>query len=156
VIRAHALGGIAESRDERALRIGREWSAYGRPPRARVAALGTLARVARQREAWREEIVDYLMPLSEDREFMVRMRLPGALEEIGDSRAIAPLRRLADRDLDGRIQRRARAAAASISEGRNRTEQDTRMREDLDKLRDENKKLQQRLEKLEALARNKA
>ncbi|HEY2486682.1 MAG TPA: M1 family aminopeptidase [Candidatus Binataceae bacterium] len=156
VIRAHALGGIAESRDERALGVGREWSTYGKPPRARVAALGALAKIARQREAWREEIIDYLMPLSDDREFMVRMRLPGALEEIGDSRAIAPLRRLADRELDGRIQRRARAAVAAISEGRNRTEQDTRVREDLDKLRDENKKLQQRLEKLEALAKNKA
>jgi len=155
VIRAHALAGIAESRDERALALGREWSAYGKPPRARVAALGTLAKVARQREAWRDEIVDYLMPFSDDCEFMVRMRLPSAFEELGDPRAMTPLQRLADRDLDGRIQRRARAAITAIGEGRNRTEQDTRVREDLDKLRDDNKKLQQRVEKLETLAKNK-
>ena len=65
------------------------------------------------------------------------------------------LNRLAERDLDGRIQRRARAAATTISEGRNRTEQDTRTREELDKLREENKKLQQRIEKLEAVEKNK-
>ncbi|HTR63320.1 MAG TPA: M1 family aminopeptidase [Candidatus Binataceae bacterium] len=155
VIRAHALAGMAETRDERAIAIGRDWSAYGRPPRARVAAMGVLARMARQKEARREEILDFMSPLSEDREFMVRMRLPGAFEEIGDSRGIAPLQRLVDRDLDGRIQRRARAAIASIGEGRNRTEHDTKVREDIDKLREENKKLQQRLEKLEAAGNSK-
>ena len=155
VIRAHALAGMAETRDERAIAVGREWSVYGRPPRARVSALGTLARMARHREPLREEILDYMMPLSDDREFMVRMRLPGAFEEIGDPRAIGSLQRLADRDLDGRIQRRARAAITSLGEGRNRTEAEGRIREDLDKLRDENKKMQQRLEKLEALSKAK-
>ncbi|MGO9450222.1 MAG: DUF3458 domain-containing protein [Candidatus Binataceae bacterium] len=154
-IRAHALAGMAETRRERAIGVAREWSAYGRPPRARVAALGTLARMARQREPWRDQILDFLIPLSEDREFMVRMRLPGAFEEIGDTRALAPLQRLADRDLDGRIQRRARSAITAISEGRSRSEQDARLREDIDKLRDENKKLQDRLEKLETLSKPK-
>jgi aminopeptidase N len=153
VIRAHALVGMAETRDERSISLAREWGIYGKPPRARVAALGTLARMARHREAWRDEVLDYLAPLSDDREFMVRMRLPGAFEEIGDHRALGPLNRLADRDLDGRIQRRARSAIAALSEGRNRTEHDARVREDLDKLRDDNKKLQQRLEKLETLAK---
>ncbi len=152
-IRAHALGGMAETRDERTIAVAREWSAYGKPPRARVAAIGALAKMARQRDPWRDEIVDYLAPFSDDKEFMVRMRLPAAFEEIGDPRALAPLHRLADRDLDGRIQRRARTAIAVISEGRSRTEHDARMREDIDKLREENKKLQQRLEKLEALAK---
>jgi aminopeptidase N len=155
VIRTHALAGVAETRDERALTIGREWSEYGRPPRARVAALGILAKVARQRERWRDEVVDFMIPFSDDREFMVRMRLPGAFEEIGDPRGLDPLRRLADRDLDGRIQRRARAAISAISEGRNRTEHETRVRDDIDKLLDENKKLQQRVEKLEAAAGTK-
>ena len=152
VIRAHALAGMAETRDERAVSVAREWTVYGRPPRARVAAVGALAKLARHRESWRDEIVDYLLPFADDKEFLVRMRLPGAFEEIGDPRALEPLHRLADRDLDGRVQRRARTAIAAINEGRNRTEQEKRMREDLDKLRDENKRLQQRIEKLEALA----
>jgi aminopeptidase N len=86
---------------------------------------------------------------------MVRMRLPGALAEIGDVRALPALRRLADRDLDGRVQRHANSAIASINEGRSRVDEGQRLREDIDKLREDNKKLQERLDKVEALSRDK-
>ncbi|HEY6394396.1 MAG TPA: DUF3458 domain-containing protein, partial [Candidatus Binataceae bacterium] len=138
VIRTHALAGLAELRDERVLDIAAGYFTYGRPPRTRAAAVGVLAKLATIKENRRAEIVDMLAPLSEDREFMVRMRLPGAFQEIGDHRALGALRRLQDRDLDGRIQRRASDAIASISEGRTRIEEGNRMREDLDKIRDEN------------------
>ncbi len=153
VIRAHALGGIAEARDDRALALGRKWAAYGRPARARVAAIGALARIARHKEVARDEIIDFLTPLADDREFMVRMRLPSAFEEIGDARGIAPMRRLAERDLDGRIQRRAREAVAILGEGKSHIEEGNHLRDDMDKLREQNRKLQERLEKLEALSR---
>jgi aminopeptidase N len=83
------------------------------------------------------------------------MRISGALAEIGDQRALPALHRLADRDLDGRIQRHANEAIASINEGRTRVEEGQRLREDIDKVRDDNRKLQTRLEKLEALLRDK-
>ena len=155
VIRTHAIAGMAELRDERAIDVAREFSAYGRPPRARVAAIGTLARFAALKDNRRAEILDFMTPLAEDREFMVRMRIPSAFAEIGDPRALPALRRLADRDLDGRVQRHASDAIASIGEGRSRVEEGQRLREDLDKLREDNKKLQERLEKVEALARDK-
>jgi aminopeptidase N len=153
VIRAHALAGIAETRDDRGVALARQWSAYGRPPRARVAAIGTLARIARHKEPARDEIIDFLTALTDDREFMVRMRLPAAFEEIADAQGIAPMNRLAERDLDGRIQRRAREAAAILSEGKSHIEEGNRLRDDLDKMREQNRKLQERLEKLEALSR---
>ena len=155
VIRTHALAGMAELRDERAIDVAREFTAYGRPPRARVAAVGALARFAALRDSRRAEILDFMTPLADDREFMVRMRIPSAFAEIGDPRALPALRRLADRDLDGRVQRHASDAIASIGEGRSRVEEGQRLREDIDKLRDDNKKLQERLEKVEALARDK-
>ena len=96
-----------------------------------------------------------MTPLADDREFMMRLRIPSAFAEIGDARALPALRRLADRDLDRRIQRHANDAITSIGEGRTRVEEGQRLREDLDKLRDDNKKLQERLEKVEALARDK-
>jgi len=154
-IRTHAIAGMAELRDERAIEVAREFSAYGRPPRARVAAIGTLARFAALKDNRRAEILDFMTPLAEDREFMVRMRIPSAFAEIGDPRALPALRRLADRDLDGRVQRHASDAIASIGEGRSRVEEGQRLREDLDKLREDNKKLQERLEKVEVLARDK-
>src|SRR5712692_755291 len=155
VIRTHALAGMAELRDERAIGVAHDYAHYGRPARARVAAVGTLARFAALKENRRIEILDWLTPLADDREFMVRMRIPAAFAEIGDPRAIPALRRLADRDLDGRIQRHANEAMAAIGEGRSRVEEGQRLREDNDKLRDENKKLQERLEKVEVLTRDK-
>jgi len=142
-------------RDDRAIPVARDLMRYGGPARARVAAIGTLARFAALKENRRIEILDWLTPLADDREFMVRMRISGAFAEIGDQRAVPALRRLADRDLDGRIQRHANEAITSIGEGRSRVEEGQRLREDIDKLRDENKKLQERLEKVEVLARDK-
>ncbi len=154
-IRAHSFAGLGELRDERAVEIAKDFIAYGRPARARVAAIGTLAKFGALKENRRPEILDWLTPLVDDREFMVRMRVPGAFEEIGDARAIEALRRLADRELDGRIQRRANDAIAAIGEGRTRIEEGQRLREDIEKLREDNKKLQERLEKLEAMGREK-
>ncbi|HSR58844.1 MAG TPA: hypothetical protein VLL57_11675, partial [Candidatus Binataceae bacterium] len=92
----------------------------------------------------------FLAPVADDREFMVRMRLPGAFEEIGAPDGIAPLRRLLDRDLDGRIKRRAQEAIDSIVAGRSRIEEGNRMRGEMDKIREDNRKLRERLDKLEA------
>jgi aminopeptidase N len=154
-IRAHALAGMAELRDERAIDVARDFITYGRPARARVAAIGTLARLGALKETRRPEILDWLTPLADDREFMVRMRVPGAFEELGDMRGLAAVRRLAERDLDGRIQRRANEAIAAISEGRSRVQEGDRLRTDIEKLREDNRKLQERLEKLETLSKAK-
>ena len=155
-IRANALGGMAELRDERGIEVAREWCAYGRPPRARVAAIGALARFAKLNESHRDAIVDFLVPLVDDPEFMVRMRVPGAFEEIGDATAVEALRRLLDRDLDGRIHRRTQSAIDSILGGRTRIEEGNRLRSEMDKLRDDNRKLKERLDKLEVAGRNKS
>ncbi len=155
-IRAHAFSGMAELRDERVIGVAREWSAYGRPPRARVAAIGTLGRCAELGDARRAEILDFLAPLVDDREFMVRLRVPGAFEDIGDARAIAPLTRLRERDLDGRVQRRAQEAIDAIVQGRSRVEEGARLRDEMDKMREDNVKLRERLDKLEASARTKS
>jgi aminopeptidase N len=151
VIRAHALAGMAETRDPRAIDLAKQWCAYGRPTRARVAAIGTLAKMAQYHETRRDEIIDFLAPLTDDRDFMVRMRLPGAFEEIGDTKGLPALHRLAERDLDGRVQRRANDAIAIVSEGRSHIEEGRRIRDDIDKLREENRKLRGRLDKLEAV-----
>ncbi|HVN28260.1 MAG TPA: DUF3458 domain-containing protein, partial [Candidatus Binataceae bacterium] len=153
-IRANALGGISELRDERGIDIAREWCAYGKPPRARVAAIGALARFAKLNDRRRESIVDFLTPLVDDPEFMVRMRIPGAFEEIGDVSTVESLRRLLDRDLDGRIHRRTQHAIDSIIAGRTRIEEGNRLRSEMDKLREDNRKLKERLDKLEATSAN--
>ncbi len=155
VIRAHALAGMAELRDERAVEIAKAYCAYGKPPRARVAAIGALAKLGREIETLRGKILDFLVSLAEDREFIVQMRLPGALEELGDDRAIPTLERIAERALDGRIRRRAEEALSALRRGRTRSQETQRLREDLDRIAEENRKLRERLERLEALANAK-
>jgi aminopeptidase N len=77
------------------------------------------------------------------------MRLPGAFEDLRESKAISVLRRMADRAVDGRVRRRAEQAIEALHQGKSRSDESRLMREDLDKLRDENKKLQERLDKLD-------
>ena len=154
-VRANALGGMAELRDERGIEVAHQWCAYGKPPRARVAAIGALARFAKLNESHRDAIVDFLMPLVDDPEFMVRMRIPGAFEEIGDASAVEALRRLLDRELDGRIRRRTQNAIDAILAGRSRIEEGNRLRSEMDKLREDSRKLKERLDKLEAVNQSK-
>jgi HEAT repeat protein len=140
---------MAELRDERAIAVARELLPYGRPPRLRVAAVATLAKLSELGESRRAEILDLLIPLAEDPEFLMRLRIPGALEQIGDPGALGALRRLEQSDLDGRVRRRASEAAAAIIEGRTRGEESSRMRQELDKLREDNRRFEERLSKLE-------
>ncbi|HTW88775.1 MAG TPA: DUF3458 domain-containing protein [Candidatus Binataceae bacterium] len=150
VITTHALSGMAELRDERAIALARELLPYGQPPRLRVAAVAMLAKLSELGESRRIEILDLLIPLADDPEFLMRLRIPGAFEHIGDPRALAALRRLEQNDLDGRIRRRASEAAAAIVEGRTRGEESSRMRQEIDKLREDNRRFEERLAKLEA------
>jgi aminopeptidase N len=153
VIRAHALGALAELRDERAIDLVKSYCAYGRPARARVAAVGALGKLGSQSETRRTEILDFLTAMVDDREFMVRMRLPAALEELGDSRAIGTLERMSRRELDGRIRRRAEEAIAALRLGRSRSEETRLLRDDLEQMREENRKLRERIERLETLSK---
>jgi aminopeptidase N len=153
VIRVNTLGALAELRDQRAIDIVRAWCSYGRPPRARHAAVGALAKIAELGEPHKTAILDFLLTMAEDPDFALRLRLPGVFEQIGDVRALGVLRRLEERELDGRIRRRARDAIASINEGRSRGDDVARMREELDRLREENRKFEERIAKLEAISR---
>jgi aminopeptidase N len=55
----------------------------------------------------------------------------------------------AARDLDGRVKRACKVAAAAIASGRDRGEDVRKLRDDLGRVEDENRKLKDRVEKLE-------
>jgi aminopeptidase N len=148
IIRVRTFDGFAELRDERAVPIAIEWTAYGRPPQARNAAaacLGKLGRHLEQKDAVRDRLADLL----DDPDLRMRLAAVVALRELGDDRAVGALERLAQRDLDGRVIRYAREAAARLREGRDKGEEVRKLREELDKLREEQRTLKDRLEKIE-------
>ncbi|MEX1254395.1 MAG: M1 family aminopeptidase [Dehalococcoidia bacterium] len=148
IIRVRAFDGFGELRDERAVPIAIEWTRYGRPPQARNAAtacLGKLGHYVEQKDAIRDRLVELL----DDPDLRTRLAAVVALRELGDDKAVPALERLAQRDLDGRVIRYAREAAARLREGRDKGEDVRKLREELDKLREDQRTLKDRMEKLE-------
>jgi aminopeptidase N len=149
-IRAQAFAGFAELKDARAIDVAKQWCAYGKPTRARVAAISCLGKLGDAHAERRNEIVEFLGGLTSDPEFRVRLNLSDALESLKAREAIPHLERLVDQELDGRVRRAARRAIESLKEGRGRSDEVTSLRHDLDALREENRLLRDRLDRIEA------
>jgi aminopeptidase N len=149
VIRLRAFEGFGELRDQRAVPIAVEWTRYGKPMQARMGAIGCLGRLGNYADK-KDSIRDRLVALLDDTDLRVRMAAVGALVELGDDKAVGALEGLAARELDGRVIRGARTAAARLREGRDKGEEVKKLREELDKMRQEQKTLKDRLEKIES------
>ena len=145
IFTAQGLTGLGDLQDERAIQVAKEWAGYGKPARAREAALGCLAKLCEQKKEIAEWVADYL----DDPWLRVRAGAARALQEIREPVAIPALGRRIPRELDGRVVRQCREAIASISAGRDRGEDVKKLRTDLESLGEENRKLKDRLEKLE-------
>ncbi len=149
VVRMRAFEGFGELRDEKAIPIAIEWTRYGRSVQARSGATACLGKLGRYAER-KEPALDRLIELLDDPAMRVKLAAIGALVELGDDRALGPLERLAARDLDGRVVRGGRTAAARLREGRDKGEEVKNLREELDKLREDHRAVKNRLDKLEA------
>jgi len=88
--------------------------------------------------------------LLEDPWFRVRIEAANSLGVLLEQKGLDPLNRLVDRELDGRVKRRAREAIRKIQAGRESSDEFRRLREDVDKLREENRQLRERLEQIGA------
>jgi aminopeptidase N len=150
VIRSQALAGLCELKDERALPIAIEWTRQGRSNPVRGAATFALGRIGQLSDRAKDTAFDRLIELLPDEWLRVRLNAIAALAELKDTKAIAELERTRDRDLDGRVIRAAREAIRRIGEGADKGEEVRRLRDDLDKLAEENRSLKDRVEKLEA------
>jgi len=144
-IRIGVLDGYAELRDTQAIPIIIEWTRYGKPHPAREAATKALGKLGEGKP----EVTDHLAHLLDDPWFRVRLEAAVALGELLDPKAVGPLERLIERELDGRVKRRAREAVRKIQAGREASDDFRRLREDVDKLREENRQLKERLDSIE-------
>ncbi len=145
---SQALGGLGDLKDERAIPLAKEWTAYGKPPRTREAALACLGSLGEGKT----EVVEFLTDFVDDPWLRARSTAIGALQALKDDKAIPALSRRIPRELDGRIVRRCREAIAAIRQGKDRSEDVKKLREDLETVQVENRKLMDRLEKLETKA----
>jgi aminopeptidase N len=148
VIRAGAADGLAALRDERALGpIGAQLP-YGRPPRARRAAILSLAKLGSDRKT-RETLEDLL----DDADPLVRVDVVRALGELGDPRARPALRERLETDTDPRVKRRIREILRDLGETKRTADP---LRDEIERLQAAHTSLKDRLTKIEALAAPKA
>lgn len=151
VIRVGVFDGYAELKDPQAIPIVIEWTRYGKPHAAREAATKALGKLGEGKP----EVTDHLVRLLDDPWFRVRLEAAVALGELLDAKAVGALERLIERELDGRVKRRAREAIRKIQAGREASDEFRHLRDDVDKLREENRQLKERLEKIEAFREKK-
>jgi aminopeptidase N len=144
VIRAGAIDGLANLRDERALPHVIARTRYGVSTRGRRAAILALPKLAGDRKA-RETLEDLL----ESADPYLRVDVVRALAELGDTKARGALHRQLDRDLDGRVRRRIREVLRDLG-GTGKRETD-RLRDELEALRGEHTDLKARLGKIEVV-----
>ena len=141
-----AFSGLGELTDERAIPLSKEWAKYGNPPRAREAALGCLGKLGEGKS----DVVEFLTDYLDDPWIRARTSAIAALQEIKDDKAIPFLSQHIPRELDGRVVRKCREAIAAIRQGKDRGDDVKKLRGDLEKLQEENRKQKERLGKLEA------
>lgn len=151
VVRAFSFAGLARLRDDRALPLLRAGARPGGLPQGRMSAMKSLAALAKGREVLKEEVRQELEAYLTDTDFFGRYGALLSLDALGEAAAAGAVDGLRSREADGRLRLNSRDIARRLREGKGRGEEVTALRQDLEKLREENRGMRDRLEKLEAL-----
>lgn len=149
VLRARALEGLGHSRDAGVFPLLSAWTGDDKPMRARAAAVAAMARLGDEVESVRTAVVERLLILAEDASFRVQVSAINALGMLRDGRAMPLLQRVHGLAGDGRARRLAFEAMANIREGRTTEAGIASVRNEVQALLDENRKLRDRVTKLE-------
>lgn len=151
VIRQHAYRGLAEARDDSALGLLVEGIRWGRVPQGRRAAAMALAQLMRgRRDREQRDVRERIELLLADKDFRVQAAAIEALAIIGDPAAIGALRRMIERELDGRLRRRGKEVIRELEEGAPLADDMRRLRDEVGELRTLANTLRERLDRFEA------
>lgn len=135
VVRSGALAALAQTGDESALPALMEWTEYGKPLRARRAAIDALPRLSEGPKV-RQQLVKILG----DKDPHVRSAALSALGDLDDPKASAPIEELLLRELDGGVRTKAREVLAEFGKGgttglRQAKQENQKLRREVDDLR---------------------
>jgi aminopeptidase N len=150
IVRVGALDGLAQSRDERAFEPIAEAARYGAPAQSRAAAVRALGSLGQHFESRKKVTAEEIARYLDDPDFRVRIAATTALRTLKDPSQVDALDRMAKRELDGRGVRVAREVAAELRKGTDTPGELRNLRDEFEKLRDENRALRERLDKVEA------
>ena len=150
-VEAGAMRGLAELADARAMPLAIEAAGSENGDGLRRAAVAAIGRIGELVEAERTRAVEAIDERLDDMAFQVQISALAAAESLGDARLLSTLDRLSQAAFDGRVRRDAMEAAIRVREAAKVPGQVSAMRGDIDELREEQRKLQ---EKIETLSRN--
>jgi aminopeptidase N len=154
VIRAGAFQGLAALGDPAAAAVLAEWTGPTKPIQARSAAAGALGTLGNDHRLDsgepRQQMVEALLAALDDSWPPVRRAAARSLAALRESSALGKLDEKASREVDSMVVRSIRLAAKAIREGKAQSDEVKHLRDDLDQMKAENRKLRERLDTLEA------
>lgn len=150
VVEAGALRGLAELAEARVMPILFEGARPEGSEGARRAAIASVARLATLVESERAGAVDAIGRHLDDEMYMVALEAISAAESLADERLLPELDRIGVQAFDGRLRRHALESAIRIRKAAKVPAQVTALRDDVDELREQHRRLQ---EKIETIAR---
>jgi aminopeptidase N len=145
VVEAGAVRGLAELADTRALPIVLEALRPQESDGLRRAATSALGRIGALVEGERTRVVDELEQRLDDESFPIAVEAIATAEALGDARLLPALDRVAAQGFDGRLRREAMEAVIRIRKGAKVPVQVTALRDDIDELRQEQRRLQEQI-----------
>ena len=145
------LEGLALTRDAAVLPHLLEWTGPDKPERARCTAAASLGRLANSVDSIKTEAVEKLIELVQTGGFRLKYTAVSALGTAASPAGLAILRSIHEGQSDGRVRRNAYEAIQRINKGNKSGGATGQLRRDLDRMRDENKKLRSRVDVLEQI-----
>ncbi len=148
VIGAGAARGLGDLADPRAFAPLEAATGADYREAIRRGALAALATAGTLLEHERTRVVEAIRPSFNDTRYFIRLSAIAAAEALGDARLLGELDRSAVREIDGRLRRSAAEAAIRVREAQSAPAELARLRTELDDLRDEHRKMRERLDEL--------
>ncbi len=152
VVRSGAIGGLSQMKtNSAAADIILEYTKLGTPQPLRLAAIRAIGAVSTgQTPDKLESILDQLETISQETFFLTQVAVSSALGQMETPKAVGILQTLAARTPDGRVRRIAEEAVSKVQKNIGSDKAIKELREEFDKLKQENQDLKSRLAKLEA------
>ncbi|MDJ0581809.1 M1 family metallopeptidase [Crocosphaera sp.] len=152
VVRSGAIIGLSKLKTSGdAVDVIIEYTKLGIPQALRLAAIRALGTISTgQIPDKLEEILDSLEAISQETFFLTQVAVSTALGQMETPKAVSILQGLADRTPDGRVKRRAEEAIKKVQKKLGSDKGIKSLRDEIEKLKQENQELQSRLSNLEA------
>jgi aminopeptidase N len=140
VITAGCLRGLAEIGDEESLKVVMRYTEDDRPSHVRAVAVSLLGRFPGRRE-----VIERLRELSRDESYRVRRAVVAACSELVTPQVLGILNQMAENDQYEMVRRAARDAAEKVRKALERGTEYKALREEVERLREENRRMMERI-----------